>query len=98
MFLVTFHICLVSVLAGKIISDVSFPSFEHNDSPNIPDGLTIVSFPKTCLQVPAINSKLFESEEVMGAGSNPDRASRVIWKLEVFVAEGSKAEIVKLRD
>lgn len=34
----------------------------------------------------------------MGAGSNPDRASRVIWKLEVFVAEGSKAEIVKLRD
>lgn len=70
----------------------------RNDSPNIPDGLTIVSFPKTCLQVPAINSKLFESEGVMGADSNPDGASRVMWKLEAFFGEGSKAEMVKLRD
>lgn len=97
MFLVTFHICLVSVLADEGISAFLF-SIWCNDSPNIPDGLTIVSFPKTCLQVPAINSKLFESEEVMGADSNPNGASRVMWKWEALLTGGSKAEIVKLRD
>lgn len=67
--------------------------------PNMPVGLTMVSSPKMVLQVPAINSKAFESLGVMGAGSRetPRGISRVMCfsDLVKFDDESANAEIVK---
>jgi len=67
--------------------------------PYIPLGLTIVSFPKICLQVPAISSNALVSLGVMGAGFNDlapivDRVTCDDDDLE----ESSKADRVKFKD
>ncbi len=64
----------------------------------MPVGVTIVSSPNTCLQVPAISSKDSESPDVMGAGSNPlPDLESVMWKGE-DLGESSNADTEKLSD
>ena len=67
MFLVSPHMCRVSVLATSQPDPIN----RLGDVPYMPVGATTNSLPNAALPVPASNLKDSLSPEVIGAGSNP---------------------------
>lgn len=91
MFLVSPHICRVSVLA----TSQPDPIKRLGDIPYMPVGATTNSLPNAALPVPARSLKDSLSPEVIGAGSNPaDLWDTVMCLVELWWDGDSKNEIV----